>query len=110
MGKRKYTQDEIDRIRKEYEAWDKFSPDSETAEELARRLGINKPMLYLMRRRGWRADAVTPAWAGSGHQDGAEGDLAPVVRYLTEQLVAARVELAAALDRIAELEAQLGGD
>lgn len=112
MAKRQYTQPEIDLVRAEYEAWDPHAPNGGTVEDLLNRIGeklgrpLNKPMLYLMRRRGWRADGPdTPG--PSGHRSEGGDDLTPVVRYLTEQLVAARVEVSELTRQLEECKAEL---
>lgn len=90
--KRSLTQAQVDEIRNEYIAWDKFGAESETAVELAKRLGISKSTLYRLAAMNWQVDGST------GHvEDRPQEDLGPVVRWLTAELVAARL-------RIAELE------
>jgi transposase-like protein len=84
--KRRYTQTDVDRAREEYQKWDTFGAGSETAIELAKRLGIGRTTLYKWRDRGWQLTE------GSSH-DGIgtrSVDLAPVVRYLTDELVESR--------------------
>lgn len=93
--KRTHTQTEVDEFRRSYLEWErnKFQSGSETSAELARRLGISKSTLYRLREKHWKVDAN-----GDGHEENRDqGDLAPVVRYLT-------AELAAAITKIAELE------
>jgi hypothetical protein len=87
------TQSKVDEIRHEYETWD---PKVESSHELARRLGIGRTTLYELRRKGWRVMGSTRA-VNTGND---EHDLAPTVRLLTDELLAAKT-------RIAELEAEL---
>jgi hypothetical protein len=86
------SQARVDEIRDEYENWDR---SIESSHELARRLGIGHTTLYELRRKGWRVAGSTRAVSGSDD----EPELA-AVRYLTEELIAARL-------RIVELEAEL---
>lgn len=105
--KRRLTQADADKAREEYERWDKFGADSETADELAKRLGMSKASLYRLKERYWkvgvpaatRVNVPTALWEGGDDVPAAawEGGLAEVVRELVAELIAARV-------RIAELE------
>jgi hypothetical protein len=106
--KRRLNQAEVDRIRAEYDQWDKFGADSESATELAKRLGVSKATLYRLKERHWRVDGKP---GGNGDVSAvldvpaaaSMDDLATVVRWLSSELVAARVE-------IAELRRELGRD
>jgi hypothetical protein len=89
--KRRLSQPEVDAIKLEYDRWDKFGSDSETSDELARRLGISKATLYRLRSSGWSVDGTRPPGGGDD----------PVVQYLMSELIAARL-------KIAELERRLG--
>lgn len=107
--KRRLNQAEVDRIRAEYEQWDKFGADSESATELARRLGVSKATLYRLKERHWRVDGKPGsngdvAAVATLQQLGVTAndlDLAAVVRWLSSELITARVE-------IAELKRELG--
>lgn len=91
--KRRYTQADVDRAKEAYLQWDAFGAGTETAVELSKRLGIGRTTLYKWRDNGWKlADAPS-------HNNHSEVDLAPVVRYLTDELVEAR-------QRISQLEAE----
>jgi len=108
--KRRLNQAEVDRIRAEYEQWDKFGADSESATELAKRLGVSKATLYRLKERHWRVDgrpgsngdvAAAATLAPPLDVAAAADDLAAVVRWLSSELITARVE-------IAELKRELG--
>ena len=94
--KRRYTQADVDRAREEYLKWDTFGAGSETAIELAKRLGIGRTTLYKWRDRGWKLEEGP---SHNNHQPVEQVDLAPVVRYLTDELVEAR-------QRVSQLEAE----
>jgi hypothetical protein len=108
--KRRLNQAEVDRIRAEYDQWDKFGADSESATELAKRLGVSKATLYRLKERHWRVDGkpgnngnVAATATLDVPTAASMDDLATVVRWLSSELVAARVE-------IAELRRELGRD
>lgn len=109
--KRRLSQADADKAREEYERWDKFGADSETADELAERLGMSKASLYRLRERHWRVGVPAAARVSvpTALLEGGDGvpaatseeGLAEVVQWLTAELIAARV-------RIAELERRDG--
>lgn len=99
MPKRKLSEAETEALMADYYAWDKYNPNSETAEELAARHGISKPTMYNIIRRYERERGDKRRAASVPTPANAE-DLQAVIRYLTEELIAARV-------RIAELEKQV---
>lgn len=72
--------------------WSTFDRTSMSADELAESLGISKSYMYELRANGWVVDKPTGVPQS--------GDLAEVVKFLTEELVAAKV-------RIAQLEGEL---
>lgn len=100
MPKSRFTRSDVERFREEYLAWDKFGKDSETVEQLAKRLGLGVTTLYRLRNSGWTAPGGDTS-AKPSNRNAAVVDLAPVVRYLTDELLAARAE-------IAELNRRLG--
>lgn len=96
--KRRITQADADRIRDEYLKWDKFGAGSETVNEFAKRIGVSRSTLYVLRNKGWRVDG-----AAAAQRDERDNPLAPIVRELFDELVAARL-------RIAELERRVDED
>jgi transposase len=103
------TQERLDRLRDEYEAWDPFDPDGPSASDIAARHGVSKNTMYTWRSRGWRLDGREGegehGWQtrnpGSHRKPTQEpAELEEVVRYLTDELVKAKI-------RIAQLEDQL---
>ena len=95
------TQARLDELRAAYEAWNPFDPDSMSADELARSHGISKNTMYTWRQRGWRLDgrerSGQTGWKARDDRASPvdQADLEGVVRYLTEQLVQARIEIEA---------------
>lgn len=104
--KTKFTQADLDAMREAYENWNPYAHDAISAEELAGQFGTTKSTLYSWRAKGFRLEGRPgegeQGWKGRSPNPPAEQDLAPVVRYLTEQLVQAR-------KRIAELESTADG-
>ncbi len=100
----------MDRLRDEYERWDPYDPDGPSATEVAGRHGVSKNTMYTWRARGWRLDGRE----GDGHQGwkprGGEmtqehdqhADLSEVVRYLTDELVKAKVRIRQLEDELAQ--------
>lgn len=114
MARRKLTDDQTRALLDDYDRWQKFDPDAETADELAKRHGVTKATLYrlLETRERDRSDvaadvrrtAKSPVTSPGGEDQGLEA----VVRYLTEELIKARIEVAENRRRIEALEAKLG--
>lgn len=88
MAKRKLTEEQTQALLDDYDRWQKFDPDSESADELAARHGVTKPTLYYILRQR-RLDAKSPATSPEVDVAG----LQAAVRYLTEELVKARLEV-----------------
>lgn len=109
MSKRKLTDAQVEDLMRDYYAWEKYNPESETAEELAARHNISKQTLYkekrdYERKHGYdrRLQIVPPP---QPTENGSFGGLEDVVRYLTAELVSAKVkirELEERLDDAAE--------
>lgn len=97
MSKKKLSAEQIEELRQVYESWNPYDPDSPTAAELAAQFGISKQTLYTLRSEWRREDRPN----GKSAED--DEDLHGVIRYLTEQLVEARI-------RIRELERSAGED
>lgn len=99
------TQEKLDALRADYEAWNPYSPDAISANELAAKHGVSKNTMYMWRSRGWRLDGREgqgpQGWKDRGGpaQEPTQ-DLSTAVLYLTDELVRARI-------RIDELERQL---
>lgn len=94
-------------MRSDYEAWNPYDPDGPTAHEIAARHGVSKNTMYTWRARGWRLDGLDgqgqQGWKPRGghmNTNSNNHDLAEVVRYLTDELVKAKI-------RISQLEAEL---
>lgn len=93
MGKKKLSSAEEAKLRAAYESWNPHDPDSISADELAAQFGISKQTMYNMRRRWIQEDREARLQRPAG--DG--GTAEEVIRYLTDELVLARI-------RILELE------
>lgn len=92
------TQAQLDELRADYEAWNPYDQDAVSAEQLAERHGISKNTMYTWRSRGWRLDGREgngeQGWKQRGTATGAnDSELAELARYLTEELVVARIEI-----------------
>lgn len=103
MAKRKLTDQQERALLEDYDHWSKFDPESETAEELAARHNVTKATLYriIESRERTRLEARTttsPVTSPGGEDQGLEG----VVRYLTEELIKARIEVAELQARLAD--------
>lgn len=92
-------------MREDYEAWNPYDPEGPSAHDIAARHGVSKNTMYTWRSRGWRLDGHDgqgqQGWKpreGTVNKD--DADLAEVVRYLTDELVKAKI-------RIARLEEEL---
>jgi len=100
------TQDRLDRLREDYEAWNPYDPDGPTANEIAARHGVSKNTMYTWRSRGWRLDGHDgegqQGWKGRAGQ-ASHDDVSEVISYLTDELVKSRI-------RVAELERELRGE
>jgi transposase len=90
MARRKLSEAQEAALMEDYYHWEKFNPDSESAEELAGRHGISKPTLYNIKDR-WEKEHGDPARQKAPAEAGA--DLEGVIRYLTEELIKARVRI-----------------
>jgi transposase-like protein len=97
MAKYKLSQTQQAELRKAYESWNPHDPDSESADELAARFGISKQTLYTLRKK-WLDDDKAARPTGELLERVREQEA--VIRYLTEELVAAK-------HRVSELEARL---
>jgi transposase-like protein len=97
MAKYKLSTERLQELRQAYETWNPHDPDSETASELAARFGISKQTLYSQRKR-WLEEARRSHPASENAERIREQEA--VIRFLTEELVAAKL-------KIAELEARL---
>jgi transposase-like protein len=98
MPKLKLSEAELVGLRAAYEAWNPHDPASETAEQLAARFGISKQTMYNLRRKWIREDTRRRNEAVHAPVTDQAGD--DVIRFLATELAAAR-------QRIAELEAQI---
>jgi len=101
MSKRKLTDAEVEAMMRDYYAWEKYNPESETSTELARRHGVSKQTLYKEKRDYERKHGNRPPALVD------PGGMEDVVRYLTEELVKARVLNEHLRERIEELDAGL---
>lgn len=92
------TQERLDALRAEYEAWDPFDPDGPSASEIAARHGVSKNTMYTWRSRGWRLDGRDgegdQGWQTRHSAPLDQGDQRELVQYLMEELVKARVRIA----------------
>jgi hypothetical protein len=105
------TQAQLDQLREAYEAWNPYAPGAPTAEELAARFGISKNTMYIWRSRGWRLDGREGVgqlgWKdrnGATTADPQAGESDAAIRYLTEELVKARIRIEQLEQRLADLE------
>lgn len=107
MPKRpRVTQAKLDELRKAYEDWNPYAPDeTRSAADLAAEYGMSKNTMYTWRGRGWQLDGAKLE-RGRGSKSPAETDLDPVVRFLTGELVEARVEIERLRAEIAKLRAE----
>lgn len=92
------TQDQLDALRVDYEAWNPYDPDGPSASEIAARHGVSKNTMYTWRSRGWKLDGKDGqgerGWKGrSGSAPGGQQDLSEAVAFLTEELVKARIRI-----------------
>lgn len=98
------TQEQLDRLREEYEAWNPYDPEGPSAHEIAARHGVSKNTMYTWRSRGWRLDGHDGegerGWKGRSGSTNHDTDLSEAVSFLTEELVKARI-------RILQLEEEL---
>lgn len=98
MPKRKLSAREIKALRAAYEQWNPHDPGAKTAAELAAEFGISKQTMYTYRER-WleerRQERIQEA--------GVNGDQVEAIKFLVEELMAARAE-------ISRLEALLNGN
>lgn len=102
MAKRKLTAEQEQALLDDYDKWSKFDPESETAEEIAARHGVTKATLYrILETRG--RTTTSPVTSPGGEGQGLEG----VVRFLTEELVKARIQVETNRGRIEALEARV---
>jgi transposase-like protein len=96
MAKMKLTPHKIAELRAAYEAWNPHDPDSESAAELAKRFGISKQTLYTLRSR-WleedRRQRERTAELAEGDPAAGRAALEEVVRFLTAELVQAKLEI-----------------
>lgn len=89
----KLTSKQLEELEAAYNAWNPSDPETESADELAARFGISKQTLYNLRRNGWRyGNRKIVRKDAEPYPE--TNDLEPVVRYLTEQLIEARAEIA----------------
>ena len=87
-------------MRADYEAWNPYETDGESAADIAARHGVSKNTMYTWRSRGWKlngreGDGVV-GWKprpGGRDQPASHEDLESVIQYLTEQLVLARIRI-----------------
>lgn len=93
------TQAQLDALRADYEAWNPYDQGSISADELAAKHRVSKNTMYTWRSRGWRLDGREGAgemgWKhrGGDSELGDRGELSELSRYLTEELVKARIEI-----------------
>jgi transposase-like protein len=96
MAKMKLTDKQIGELRAAYEAWNPHDPNSESATELAKRFGISKQTLYTLRKRWFEEDRrQREKSVGATGRDGdaKAAALEDVVRFLTGELVQARIRI-----------------
>lgn len=99
------TQAQLDALRAEYESWNPHDPESPSADEIAARHGVAKNTMYTWRSRGWRLEGRDGEGAAGWGAKDADPDHG-LVRYLTEELVKARIEIQQLRDRLDQLQHQ----
>ena len=95
MGKRKLSDEQVRHLRAAYEDWNPHSPDSPTADELASQFGISKQTMYTLRTQWLNEDK-----AGDAGQTALVEELRGVIRYLTEQLLDAKLTIRSLEDQL----------
>jgi AcrR family transcriptional regulator len=103
MSRRKLTESELEAMFADYDAWNQFDPEAESADDVAARHGVSKQTMYqhLKRRQAARSAEAQREAASS------QIDLEPVVRYLTEELVRARMDREALAEQLRDLREQM---
>lgn len=102
MAKKKLSDHEIRQLRAAYEAWNPHDPDSISADELAAQFGITKQTMYNLRKEWLLRDRNEGTRAVNGPDS---DDLEAVVRYLSDELIIAKITIRELERRLEELEA-----
>jgi AcrR family transcriptional regulator len=106
MSRRKLTESELEAMFADYDAWNQFDPEAESADDVAARHGVSKQTMYQHLKRRQTARAAEAQREAASTQI----DLEPVVRYLTEELVRARMDREALAEQLRDLQAQMTRD